>query len=146
MSTSRKRGRPATGINPVVGVRLPPELLDELDHWRAQETNISGRPEAIRRLIEAALSHRETRGQPLLSPEQSRAARAWLGWSQSELAKRSNLSLSTVHDFERGQRKPTANNLSSMRRAIEAEGIKLLFDEAGAPVGIARKGNRIAGE
>ena len=81
-----------------------------------------------------------------MTPEQSRAARGWLGWSQSELAKRANVSLSTVHDFERGQRTPTANNLSSMRRAIEAEGIRLLFDEAGAPMGIARKGNRIADE
>src|SRR5207248_3555603 len=114
MSTSKKRGRPATGINPVVGVRLPPELLDELDHWRARETNISGRPEAIRRLIEAALSHRETRGQPLLSPEQSRAARAWLGWSQSELAKRANLSIGTVQNFESGDATLVSDNLAAL--------------------------------
>lgn len=81
-----------------------------------------------------------------MTPEQSRAARGWLGWSQSELAKRANVSLSTVHDFEKGQRTPTANNLNSMRRAIEAEGIRLLFDDSGAPAGIARKGNRIVDE
>ena len=78
-----------------------------------------------------------------MSPEQSRAARAWLGWSQGQLAKRANVSLSTVHDFERGQRTPTPNNLASMRRAIEAEGIRLLFDKDGAAAGIVRQGARI---
>ena len=78
-----------------------------------------------------------------MTPEQSRAARGWLGWSQGELAKQANVSLSTVHDFERGQRTPTANNLASMRRAIEAEGIKLLFDEEGAAAGIVRQNARI---
>jgi hypothetical protein len=40
-------------------------------------------------------------------------------------------------------RTPTANNLASMRRAIEAEGIRLLFDEDGAAAGIARQNARI---
>ena len=74
-----------------------------------------------------------------MSPEQSRAARGWLGWSQAELGKRANVSLSTVHDFERGQRSPTPNNLASMKRAMEAEGIRFLFDEHGTPAGIARR-------
>lgn len=75
---------------------------------------------------------------PPMTPEQSRAARAWLGWSQGELARRANVSLSTVHDFERGQRNPTANNLLSMRRAIEEGGLRLLFDDNGEATGIAR--------
>ena len=74
-----------------------------------------------------------------MSPEQSRAARGWLGWSQGELARRANVSLSTVHDFERGQRTPTANNLASMRRAIEAAGIRLVFDKNGTAAGILRQ-------
>ena len=74
-----------------------------------------------------------------MTPEQSRAARGWLGWSQSELAKRANVSLSTVHDFERGQRTPTANNLASMRRAIETAGILFLFGETGEAAGIIRQ-------
>ena len=75
---------------------------------------------------------------PTMTPEQSRAARAWLGWSQGELAKRANVSLSTVHDFERGQRNPTANNLISMRRAIEEAGLRLIFDDKGEGSGIVR--------
>jgi transcriptional regulator with XRE-family HTH domain len=63
-----------------------------------------------------------------------------LGWSQGELAKRAGVSLSTVQDFERGQRMPIPNNIAAMRRAIEAAGIRLLFDKAGHGAGIARKG------
>jgi ribosome-binding protein aMBF1 (putative translation factor) len=78
-----------------------------------------------------------------MTPEQSRAARGWLGWSQKELATRASVALNTVYEFETGRRTPTTNNVASMRRAIEAEGIKLLFDETGAAAGIARLGVRI---
>lgn len=64
----------------------------------------------------------------MLTPEQSRAARGWLDWSQDELAKRAHVSLSTVRDFEKGRRTPIANNLDAMRKAIESQGIRLLFD------------------
>jgi hypothetical protein len=40
-----------------------------------------------------------------------------------------------VKDFERGDRKPIANNLDAMRRAIEAAGIDLI-EEDGKAVGI----------
>lgn len=72
---------------------------------------------------------------PRMSPEQSRAARGWLGWSQTELANRARVSLSTVRDFENGHRVPIANNLDAMRRAIESAGIEML-DEKGKAVGI----------
>ena len=74
-----------------------------------------------------------------MSPQQSRAARAWLGWSQVQLAKRAGVSLSTVQDFERGQRTPIANNIAAMRRVIEAAGIRLVFDRNGAAAGILRE-------
>jgi len=41
-----------------------------------------------------------------MSPEQSRAARAWLDWSQDDLASAARVSLSTVRDFEKGRRVP----------------------------------------
>ena len=68
----------------------------------------------------------------MLAPEQSRAARGWLDWSQEELAKRANVSLSTVRDFEKGRRVPIGNNLQAIRRAIEDAGIGLLFKDAAA--------------
>ena len=70
----------------------------------------------------------------MVSPEQSRAARGWLDWSQEELAQRAHVSLSTVRDFERGRRQPIGNNLEALRRAFEAEGIDL-----GDPQGITVK-------
>jgi ribosome-binding protein aMBF1 (putative translation factor) len=71
-----------------------------------------------------------------MSPEQSRAARGWLGWSQEELAKRANVSLSTVRDHEKGRHVPIAATLAAMRRAIEDAGVRLAFSEEGKPVGI----------
>lgn len=58
-----------------------------------------------------------------MTPEQCRAARAWLDWSQDDLASASRVSLSTVRDFEKRRRVPIANNLTAMRVALEAKGI-----------------------
>jgi transcriptional regulator with XRE-family HTH domain len=65
------------------------------------------------------------------------------GWPQQELATRANIAKNTVRLFEAGQRTPTPNNLAALRRAIEAEGIRLLFDETGAAAGIAGEDARI---
>ncbi len=76
----------------------------------------------------------------MLTPEQSRAARGWLDWSQDDLAKRAHVSLSTVRDFEKGRRVPIANNLDALRRALEGAGIVLMSKEDGHPIGIAGPG------
>jgi len=73
-----------------------------------------------------------------MSPEQSRAARAWLAWSQLELATRANVSLRTIQGFENGSRIPISNNIAAIRRAVEEAGIRLLFDKDGAAAGILR--------
>ena len=73
----------------------------------------------------------------MLSPEQSRAARGWLEWSQEDLANRAHVSLSTVRDFEKGRRTPIPNNLEALRRTIEAAGIKLVFDAKDRPMGLS---------
>lgn len=72
----------------------------------------------------------------MLSPQQSRAARAWLDWSQDDFAKKAGVSLSTVRDFEKGKRNPIANNLLAMQRALEDAGIRLEFDDKARPVGM----------
>ena len=71
----------------------------------------------------------------MLTPEQSRAARGWLDWSQEELARRANVSLSTVRDFEKGRRSPIKNNLDAMRLAFEMSGISFLF-RGDTPLGV----------
>jgi transcriptional regulator with XRE-family HTH domain len=59
-----------------------------------------------------------------LTPEQSRAARGLLDWSQAQLASQSNLSESTVRDFEKGRRIPSVNNLAAIQKALEAAGVE----------------------
>ncbi|WP_428531962.1 helix-turn-helix domain-containing protein [Rhodopila sp.] len=61
-----------------------------------------------------------------MTPEQCRAARGWLSWSQGDLAKASGVSLSTVRDFEKSRRAPIRNNLEAMERALTGAGIKFL--------------------
>jgi metal-responsive CopG/Arc/MetJ family transcriptional regulator len=54
----KKRGRPATGTSPTIGVRMPADLTDAVDSWRAGQRPIPSRPEAIRQLVEQALKRR----------------------------------------------------------------------------------------
>lgn len=49
------RGRPATGKDPQVVVRMPPTLIAAVDAWG--ETNGTARSEAIRRLVEIGLGN-----------------------------------------------------------------------------------------
>ena len=77
-----------------------------------------------------------------MTPEQSRAARGWLGWSQKQLADRAGVALNTVYEFEKGRRTPAAYIIAALRRAIEDQGIGLVFDQEGAGVGIIRQGAR----
>ncbi len=62
----------------------------------------------------------------VLSPEQIKAARALLAWSQQELATEANVATSTVADFERGTRTPVANNAQAIREALEAKGLQFI--------------------
>jgi DNA-binding transcriptional regulator YiaG len=71
----------------------------------------------------------------MISPEQCRAARAWLGWPQPELARHAKVGLSTVRDFETGARTPIANNRQAIQRALEGAGIRFLFERE-TPLGL----------
>jgi transcriptional regulator with XRE-family HTH domain len=57
---------------------------------------------------------------------QVRAGRALLAWSQSDLANAARVALSTVADFERGQRRPVANNAQAIRDALQARGVRFM--------------------
>jgi Ribbon-helix-helix protein, copG family len=52
---TKKRGRPATGQDPVTAIRLSPEMRDAIDAWAAKQEDKPPRSEAIRRMIELAL-------------------------------------------------------------------------------------------
>lgn len=72
-----------------------------------------------------------------MTPEQSRAARGWLGWAQGDLARESHVGLSTVKDYEAGKRRPIQNNLDAMQRAFEAHGIVFSPGMVGGPAEIS---------
>ena len=51
----KKRGRPATGRDPVSAIRLSPGLIATIDKWAVRH-DVSSRSEAIRRLVEVGLA------------------------------------------------------------------------------------------
>jgi DNA-binding transcriptional regulator YiaG len=71
-----------------------------------------------------------------MTPEQCRAARGWLDWSQDDLAIAGHVSLSTVRDFEKGRHVPIANNLAAMTAALEARGIVFVDSGDDGPLGL----------
>jgi hypothetical protein len=59
-----------------------------------------------------------------MSPKQCRAARAWLAWTQVELAQRSNVGLSALKDFEKGSRRRTLPAIrAQLQRTFEEAGV-----------------------
>lgn len=52
----KKRGRPATGKDPVTAIRLSNEMRGRIDAWAGGQADKPGRSEAIRRLVEMALA------------------------------------------------------------------------------------------
>jgi transcriptional regulator with XRE-family HTH domain len=76
----------------------------------------------------------------LLSPTQSKAARALLAWNQQELAQRAQIGISTVADFERGKRTPTLNNIEAMRAAFTMAGISFTNGGVQGPDSVDRSG------
>jgi hypothetical protein len=57
----KKRGRPATGHDPVLTVRLSPTARIAVENWAKQQPDKPSRSEAIRRLIDVALATKSKR-------------------------------------------------------------------------------------
>jgi len=56
MSEAKKRGRPATGRYPMIGIRVTPTLRDAIVQWAERQPNDPSFSEAARRLIELGLA------------------------------------------------------------------------------------------
>jgi DNA-binding XRE family transcriptional regulator len=72
---------------------------------------------------------------PILSPEQCRAARGLLDWTQEELAEWADVSRSTIRDFENGRHHLHPATAMQVVAALEKGGALLIAsDEAGPGV------------
>jgi transcriptional regulator with XRE-family HTH domain len=63
----------------------------------------------------------------MITPAFCRAARAWFGWTQADLAQRAMIGISTVRDFETGTRVPIQNNQQAIQRAFEQAGASFVI-------------------
>jgi transcriptional regulator with XRE-family HTH domain len=73
----------------------------------------------------------------VISPNQLRAARSWLGWSRGKLTLKSGVSERAIARYERGLSVPHDETLIRLRATLEAEGIHFQFVGAvGTGIGI----------
>jgi len=55
----KKRGRPATGKDPLFAFRMPEDMAERVDDWGERQSPPLSRSEAIRALIEKGLKARK---------------------------------------------------------------------------------------
>jgi transcriptional regulator with XRE-family HTH domain len=68
-----------------------------------------------------------------ITPQQSRGARAMLGWSRELLAEKSKVSNAALADFEAEKRTPYDRTLADIRAALEKAGIEFIAENGGGP-------------
>jgi transcriptional regulator with XRE-family HTH domain len=68
-----------------------------------------------------------------ISPEQCRAARGLVGWSQQDLATRAQVARKTIADFELGQVTPYARTMRDVVAAFAVAGVEFLSSEENGP-------------
>ena len=69
----------------------------------------------------------------MITPEQCRAGRGLLGWSQQELADSAGVGVVTVHQLEARTSEPRRATLVVVRRAFEKAGVEFIDENGGGP-------------
>jgi predicted transcriptional regulator len=69
----------------------------------------------------------------VITPEQCRAARALLGWSQQQLADEAGVGIVTIHQLEAGTSQPRRATADVVVRALEAAGVEFIDENGGGP-------------
>src|SRR5262245_17761005 len=69
----------------------------------------------------------------MITPEQCRAARGLLAWSQQDLADEAGVGIVTVHQLEAGTSQPRRATLDVIRRAFERRGVEFIDENGGGP-------------
>jgi transcriptional regulator with XRE-family HTH domain len=75
------------------------------------------------------------REKSVIAPEQCRAARGLLGWSQQDLAQEAEVGIVTVRQLEAGLTRPRRSTMVVVRQTLEAAGVEFI-DENGGGVGV----------
>lgn len=71
----------------------------------------------------------------LITPDQSRAARALLDWSQDQLATKAGISAGSVRHFEKGRQVFAAKSQRALCEAFATAGVQV-FPENGGGAGV----------
>jgi transcriptional regulator with XRE-family HTH domain len=90
------------------------------------------------------MNQKGSRANLSVTAEQLRAARALLGWSQTELAKQAGMSLPTVKRVE-SERGPKVSEEArfALQRALGLSGIEFIDENGGGPGVRLRKRQRL---
>jgi predicted transcriptional regulator len=75
----------------------------------------------------------------MLYPAQMRAARALLGWHQSELARRAKVGLATIQRLEQGPQGPVMAHYATVVRitqCFEEAGIQFISEDGDGGIGV----------
>ena len=71
----------------------------------------------------------------MITPEQCRAARGLLDWSQAHLAETAQVGIVTIRQLEAGVHAPRRATLEVIRRALKSAGVEFI-DENGGGAGV----------
>jgi transcriptional regulator with XRE-family HTH domain len=80
-----------------------------------------------------------------MTPDQLRAGRALLHWTQGKLSEASGVSRGTLADFESGKRVPFYRTVDDLRRTLESAGVVFLEETGnGDGPGVRLRRHRLA--
>jgi hypothetical protein len=84
-------------------------------------------------------------GDTMITPEQCRAARGLLDWSQGDLAQKAAVGIVTVRQLEADTHTPRRATVDVIRRAFEGAGVEFIEENGGGPGVRLRKRQRKKG-
>ena len=77
----------------------------------------------------------------MITPQQCRAARALLGWTQQVLADKAKIGVVTLRQFELGANWPRRATLQVLERALAEAGIHLIHEDDFGGAGVRVRKN-----
>ncbi len=78
----------------------------------------------------------ENQQDQLMLPNQCRAARGLLKWTQPRLAQESGVGLSTINRYENETRPPRKSAVIRLQSTFERAGLRFLFDDPAGGIGV----------